>query len=47
MNDLGLIALHEPGAAFIARRKLFELVQACGGDEAREVLLSKMRPGIA
>ena len=34
MNDLGLIALHEPGAAFIARRKLFELVQACGGDEA-------------
>ena len=34
MNDLGVIALHEPGAAFIARRKLFELVQACGGDEA-------------
>jgi two-component system sensor histidine kinase/response regulator len=33
MNSLGMIALHGAEAAFTARRKLFRLVQTCGGDE--------------
>jgi two-component system sensor histidine kinase/response regulator len=33
LNALGTIALRESGAAFVVRRKLFQLVQACGGDE--------------